>query len=430
MRSGVVSITTASSSGVGLALELLHQLALDAVQLVDRLDHVHGHADRARLVGDAARDRLADPPRRVGRELVAAAPVVLLDGAHEADVALLDEIEEEHAAADVALRDRHHEPQVGLDQLPAGRRVVALDALRERDLLGGRQQRHAADLAQVRAHRIVRAVAHGHVDRRAAASTSGSSSSSSSLDGDDLEAVRVARAAPPPRRRRRAGSGRAAASRRARARVLGDRRVSKGLHHQVPPVRGAYSPRHCAPAPGVPWSWLISSGVISAAASLLLEGFQSTCDPARLDSPGDLAQRLGPPRAGAASATSWASRRCTSDTDGASSWFSRARTQACALCSSSCVSASGGIRAQHRRSGIAGCERERAAEAIRRAGRRPCGGGRAAPPRWRAGGATRRRGETRGGVGREPQARSRPGARARRARASRARRAGSAAAPA
>ena len=48
MRSGVVSMRAASSSGVGSRSKLLHQLALDAVQLVDRLDHVHGHADRAR----------------------------------------------------------------------------------------------------------------------------------------------------------------------------------------------------------------------------------------------------------------------------------------------------------------------------------------------------------------------------------------------
>ena len=122
------------------------------------------------LVGDAARDRLADPPGRVGRELVAGSPVVLLDGAHEADVALLDEVEEEHAAADVAFRDRHHETQVGLDQLAARGRVVALDALGQRDLLGGGEQRDTADLAQVGAHRILVVV-----------------------DGDDLEAVGVAR---------------------------------------------------------------------------------------------------------------------------------------------------------------------------------------------------------------------------------------------
>ena len=200
MRAGVVSIVDGQLLGRRLALELLQQLALDAVQLVDRLDHVHGHADRARLVGDAARDGLADPPRRVGRELVAAAPVVLLDGAHEADVALLDEIEEEHAAADVALRDGHHETEVGLDQLAARGGVVALDALRERDLLGGGEQRDAADLAQVRAHRVVGAMPHGDVDRRAVRRPR-PRPRRRRLDGDDLEAVRVARRAPRPRRR-------------------------------------------------------------------------------------------------------------------------------------------------------------------------------------------------------------------------------------
>src|SRR5439155_214402 len=50
----------------GLAAELLHELARGPDELVDRLDHVHGDADRARLVGDGARDRLPDPPGRVG----------------------------------------------------------------------------------------------------------------------------------------------------------------------------------------------------------------------------------------------------------------------------------------------------------------------------------------------------------------------------
>ena len=45
-------------------------------------------------------------------------PVVeLLDGADEAEVALLDEVEERHAAAHVALGDGDHQAQVGLDQL-------------------------------------------------------------------------------------------------------------------------------------------------------------------------------------------------------------------------------------------------------------------------------------------------------------------------
>ena len=74
-----------------------------------------------RLVGDRAGDGLADPPGRVGRELVAAAVVELLDGADQAERALLDQVEEREAAAEVALRDRDDEAQVGLDHLLLGR---------------------------------------------------------------------------------------------------------------------------------------------------------------------------------------------------------------------------------------------------------------------------------------------------------------------
>src|SRR5436190_14816920 len=165
------------------APEVLQQLSLDAHELVDRLDHVHGNADRARLVRDRAGDRLPDPPRRVGRELVALGVVELLDRADQAEVALLDQVEEQHAAADVALRDRHHEPQVGLDQALLGELPVALDqlevaaqagadralrrqllrseeagldAFREVDLFLCGEERYAPDLLQVHPYRVVR----------------------------------------------------------------------------------------------------------------------------------------------------------------------------------------------------------------------------------------------------------------------------------
>src|SRR5215213_7276847 len=58
--------------------ELRVQLALHPRDLALALADVHRDADRARLVRDAALDRLADPESGVGRELVAAAPVELL----------------------------------------------------------------------------------------------------------------------------------------------------------------------------------------------------------------------------------------------------------------------------------------------------------------------------------------------------------------
>ena len=139
-----------------LATEALHELTLDVDDLVELLDHVHRDADRARLVGDRARDRLPDPPGRVRRELEALAVVELLDRADQAERALLDQVEEGEAAAEVPLRDRDDEAQVRLDHLRLRGHVAALDPLGQVDLLVGGQQRHLADLAQVEAQRVER----------------------------------------------------------------------------------------------------------------------------------------------------------------------------------------------------------------------------------------------------------------------------------
>ena len=108
-----------------LATEFLHKLPRGADQLVDGLDHVHRNTDGARLVGDGAGDGLTDPPRRVGRELVATAVLELVHRFHQADVAFLNEVEELQAAVGVLLRDRNHEAQVGLDEFALG--VLGID---------------------------------------------------------------------------------------------------------------------------------------------------------------------------------------------------------------------------------------------------------------------------------------------------------------
>ena len=110
---------------------------------------MHRQADRAALVGERAGDRLADPPRRVGRELVAHLVVELLDRADQAEVPLLDQVEERHAGLRVVARDRHHEPQVALDQAPLRELVAEVLAARELALLGGGQKPAVTDLADV-----------------------------------------------------------------------------------------------------------------------------------------------------------------------------------------------------------------------------------------------------------------------------------------
>ena len=118
------------------------------------------------LVGERARDRLADPPGRVGRELEALALVELLGGAHEADRPLLDQVEERQPLVAVALRDRDDEAEVRLDHLLLRAMVAALDPLRELDLLRGGEQLDLADVLEEELERVGRDLADGLVEPR------------------------------------------------------------------------------------------------------------------------------------------------------------------------------------------------------------------------------------------------------------------------
>ncbi len=94
---------------------------------------VAGDADEAGLLIERAPDGLADPEGGVGRELEAAAPVELVDGVLETEVALLDEVEEVHSLGErVTAGDRHDEAQVGTDEAVLGL-LGLLDLALQRD---------------------------------------------------------------------------------------------------------------------------------------------------------------------------------------------------------------------------------------------------------------------------------------------------------
>ena len=113
----------------GLAAKFLDQLALDAQQAVDGLEDVDGDADGAGLVGDGTADRLADPPGSVGAEFEAADGIKLGDGAQQADVAFLDQIQEAAAAANVAFGDADDQAQVGANNGRVGFFTAGMDLL-------------------------------------------------------------------------------------------------------------------------------------------------------------------------------------------------------------------------------------------------------------------------------------------------------------
>src|SRR6202521_1809643 len=115
-----------------LAAEFLNELAAGAHQFVDRLDHVHRNTDGACLVGDRARDGLADPPCRVRRTLVPPAPLELVHRLHQADVAFLNQVEKLQSAVGIFFGDRNDQPKVGFDQFFFSLFGFGLAAMNER----------------------------------------------------------------------------------------------------------------------------------------------------------------------------------------------------------------------------------------------------------------------------------------------------------
>ena len=110
---------------------------------------MHRQADGARLVHDRPLDVLADPPGGVGGETETALRVELFEGVDEAEVALLDQVEQRDPAVQVVLGDVHNQAQVALDQGLAGGEIARAQAPRKRQLFFGRQERVGADLVEI-----------------------------------------------------------------------------------------------------------------------------------------------------------------------------------------------------------------------------------------------------------------------------------------
>ena len=89
---------------------------------------VNRQTDGLGLIGERALDGLLDPPGTVGGELGALGGVETFDGLHQADVALVDQVEQRQAVILVIAGDFDDQAQVGLDHLFAGFFVALFDA--------------------------------------------------------------------------------------------------------------------------------------------------------------------------------------------------------------------------------------------------------------------------------------------------------------
>ncbi len=104
----------------GRAAVLGLQLSLHPAGAADLVTDVSRDADGVGRVLDGTPDRLADPPGRVGGELEALAPVELLDGVDQAEVAFLDQVGEGQARPLVLAGYGYDKPKVGVDELGCG----------------------------------------------------------------------------------------------------------------------------------------------------------------------------------------------------------------------------------------------------------------------------------------------------------------------
>src|SRR5262249_3842800 len=107
-------------------------------------------ADLAPVVLQVPGDVRADPPHRVGGEADVLLRIEVLDGLHQADVALLEEVVQPGATVGELLGHRDHEGKVREREGIAGRRVALPGTTGQLVLLLTRELGTTANLAEVR----------------------------------------------------------------------------------------------------------------------------------------------------------------------------------------------------------------------------------------------------------------------------------------
>ena len=133
----------------GFVIKLLGQLTGRPQVNIEFLHHMDRQANSAGLVHDAALDRLPNPPGGVGGETETALRVEFFHGANQAQVALLDQVQQRKPAVDITTGNLHHQAQVALDHPAAGTVITFQCQAGEVFLLIGGKQRRVANFVEV-----------------------------------------------------------------------------------------------------------------------------------------------------------------------------------------------------------------------------------------------------------------------------------------
>ena len=127
---------------------------------------MNGNPDGSGLIRNGAGDGLTNPPGGIGGKLVTLAVIKLFHRLDQAQISLLNQIQEQHPTAHISLCNADHQTQIGLGKALFRLLVPKLHPLCQLNLFLGGKKRNLTDLLQVHAHRILDAdaVRHGKVD--------------------------------------------------------------------------------------------------------------------------------------------------------------------------------------------------------------------------------------------------------------------------
>src|SRR5690606_7962975 len=98
-------------------------------KLVNCFHHVYRNTNSSRLVSNSASNCLPNPPSSISGKLKASTPVILLHRFHQANVSLLNQIKQGQSTAYVFLSNRHHQPQVSINQFLSSLTITILRRL-------------------------------------------------------------------------------------------------------------------------------------------------------------------------------------------------------------------------------------------------------------------------------------------------------------
>src|SRR5262249_46459824 len=132
-----------------LAAELFAHLQRNTPHLGDFVHQVNRQTNRLRLVRQRALDRLFDPPRGISAELSSLGGVQTLDGLHQTNVAVRNQVQQRQTKVGIIVGNLDHESQIGANHERARLSIASFDLGRELNLLLRGQERDLPNLAQV-----------------------------------------------------------------------------------------------------------------------------------------------------------------------------------------------------------------------------------------------------------------------------------------